>query len=259
MARHFRLVAMAYMVLAAAVATAGCRWNSDQDPAGGNTVTDEAASIRRRDAATLPAVGEHLPPIDDGRLEAAPPEQWAVIPRGTTALMTFAAIRGSQFPRLTINAQDPPPELAENLTSDNFEPFLAWQDRNLRETGRQVWEDVLPIVLGENLFVRHVRRAEDASGTPLVIQSLQTVRSGRLYTLELIVEIDAPRAEDYEGSLTRWRDHAYAVAASMRFAPQGERFDPLAAFQGQSGESPPEDSDRPNDLPPKAAPPDESH
>lgn len=211
-------------------------------PAPPAAPTTTESGIRVRAAAELPKVGEYPPPIDDHRLEVAPPADWLVVPRTAGSLITFVQDRGSQLPRIAINAQDAPEGIDANLTEDNVAELLKWLETDLQESQRTAWEKGLPIILGETLFVRHVRPARDASGTPLVVQSLQTVQNGRLYTVELIVEVDAARAEEYEGSLTRLRDHGYAVAASMRFAAAGVRFDPLAGFNVPADDSPAPDA-----------------
>ena len=191
--------------------------------------------IRVRSLEELPPVGDRSPPIDDNRLEAAPPQGWTVLPRPATSLIAFVPKRGQLLPRITINAQDPPAEVPEELTEENVSAFVTWLEEDLRASGKVVWEEGLPSVLGDTLFVRHVRHVRDASDTPLVLQSLQTIKGRRLYTVDLIVEIDAHRAEDYEESLRTWRDQGYAVAANMRFAPAGERLDPLDEFRPPPG------------------------
>jgi hypothetical protein len=144
-------------------------------------------------------------------------------------LIGFSKGKANELPRIVVNAQEPHAGSPDDLTPENAAAFAAQQDAELRSpTGarKKVEEFNLPIILGETTFVRHVRQAS-LGGSPCAVQSLQTVRGGRLYTVELIVEIDAPRAEDYEASLTKWRDYGYAVAAHLKFAEAGEKLNAI--------------------------------
>ena len=41
--------------------------------------------------------------------------------------------------------------------------------------------------------------------------------------MELIATVEAARSEEYDKSLTKWRDQAYAVAANLRFTTADQR------------------------------------
>lgn len=209
----------------------GCAGGQPQ----GNSAA-EGSGIRQRALAELPAVGDYAPPVDDGRLLAAGPAGWSLLPRGRTYMIGFARGKPSELPRIVIQAQDPPEGSPQVLDAASAAAFAARRATELRaevQAGRkQVEEYPLPIQLGPTLFVRHVRRAS-LSGTPCVVQTLETIQQGRLYSVELIAAIEAARSEEYEASLLKWRDYGYAVAAHLRFAPPGERFDVLRAPQPQ--------------------------
>lgn len=194
----------------------------------------EGGRIRQRSLEELPAVGDYAPPVDEGRLLAAGPAGWSLLPRGRTYVIGFGRGNPSELPRIVINAQDPPEGSPEQLEAENAAAFAARRAAELRadvQAGRkQVEEFPLPIQLGPTVFIRHVRRAS-LSGTPCVVQTLETIQHGRLYRVELIAAIEAARSEEYEASLLKWRDNGYAVAAHLRFAPPGERFDVLSAPQ----------------------------
>jgi hypothetical protein len=211
-----------------AVAAVGCGGPG----AASNPAAAPAEGLLRRQLADLPKVGEYLHPLDGNRLEVAPPEGWVPTPKGRTFLVGFHK-PGVELPRITINAEDPPEGSPQELTEEGAEAFAARLDQELRaavaEKRKRVEEYCLPIVLGDNLFIRHVRQVKGSS--PCVVQSLQTIKNGRLYTVELIVEINSPRSSEYEKSLRDERDNGYAVAANMRFAPPGETFDPLAELK----------------------------
>jgi hypothetical protein len=132
-----------------------------------------------------------------------------------------------------INAEEPPAGSPEQLTEENAAEYAARLDQELKKEvaagTKRVEEYSLPVILGKTVFIRHVRQVE-VDRSPCVLQSLQTIQNSRLYTVDLIVEIDAPRASNYGASLLAVRDYGYAVAANMRFAPPGEKFDPLAGL-----------------------------
>jgi hypothetical protein len=202
-------------------------------------VAGELAGHKHRDIASLPAVGEYLPPIDGGEVSVAPPVDWNVLPRGRTFLLGFAKGKPTELPRIVINAEEPPAEAPLDLTEENAAAFAEQQDAALQhaaKTGKKkVHEFHLPIVLGENVFVRHVRQASLGKGVPCAVQSLQTIRGGRLYTVDLLVPIDPQRADEYGEALTEYRDYGYAVAAHLKFASPIEPAKPI-----ESGETNPE-------------------
>jgi hypothetical protein len=215
---HCRFV----LLLSYLMAAAGCG-------AGGDATVDTPSGHKRRDVASLPAVGDYLTPIDDAKLSVAPPVGWDELPRGRTFLLGLGKDKPSELPRILINAETPPEDSPETLTEENAAAFAQQQDAELQraaKTGKKkVHEYHLPIVLGETVFVRHVRQAS-LGGAACAVQSLQTIQSGRLYTVELIVQIDAQHAEDYAKALTEHRDAAYAVAAHLKFAPREEQANP---------------------------------
>ena len=202
-------------------------------------VVEEPGDIKRREIASLPAVGEYLPPIDDGKLTVAPPEGWNMMPRGRLFLLGFAKGKPSELPRIMINAEEPPRDAPSDLTEENAAEFAKQQDAELEHAAqsgkKKVHEFHLPIVLGDNVFVRHVRQASVGSGVPCVIQSLQTIRGGRLYSVELLVQIDPQHVDRYGEALTQYRDFAYAVAAHLKLPPSATKPTPA-----DSGETNPE-------------------
>jgi hypothetical protein len=202
-------------LLLAGLCLGGC--GGGAQPKGEATSQAAASSIKRRPADSLPAVGDYLPPMDEGRIEIAPPAKWNAMPRDARYLARFVHGKASELPRITIEAWDTPLTEINELTEANAQTLAAELVKQLRKDKKTVPEPPKPIVLGDTLFLRHVRRARLPSGDHVVVQALETVRSGRLYSIELIANIDAPRAEEYEASLTKWRDAGYAVAANLKF------------------------------------------
>jgi hypothetical protein len=189
----------------------------------------------RRPIDDLPEVEDHLPPLDEGRVQIAGPVEWRPLPRSSKSLASFVKGKASELPRITVTVGDPPAADLGDTSEENVEQLSAALDAQLRrDSAKIVPEPCLPIILGERAFVRHVRLATMA-GDPAVIQSLQTIAGGRLYTVELICFVNAPDRRQYEKSLKEHRDQGYAVAANMKF---GAAADPLAAI---SAAKPPPD------------------
>ena len=205
---------------------------------GDAPLSERPGELKRRAVASLPAVGEYLPAVDGGELSVAAPADWNVLPRGRTFLLALAPGKADELPRMTINAEFPPDGSPDELTEENAAAFARQQDEALEhaaKTGKKkVHEFHLPIVLGDNVFIRHVRQASVGRGVPCAIQSLETIHAGRLYTLDLIVAIDPKNSEDYGESLTKYRDYAYAVAAHFKFSTP-----PVSAPPKDSGETNP--------------------
>ena len=199
----------------------GCGGGEVADDGGDEAVVEETPTIngiKHRSAEKLPKVGDHLPPLDGGKVEVAAPAGWNTLSRSSKSLASFAKGKASELPRITISAADSPDPAVSELTAENYEQMAAVILKQMQSGDKKpaILEPSLPIYLGDILYLRHVRKAQ-LSGTPVVIQSLQTIHDGRLYSVELMAEIDAARSEEYEASLKKYRDYGYAVAANMKF------------------------------------------
>jgi hypothetical protein len=216
---------------------------------GGTTESSTDFGIKRRAASELPAVADYLPPLDDGRIEIAGPEDWNTLPRNSKSLAGFVKGKPSELPRIVVTAGDPPAAKPADTTEDNADMLATLLEGQLRKDPKKVVPELcLPIVLGKHVFIRHVRLAS-LGGDPAVIQSLQTVRGGRLYTVELICAVNAADGREYKKSLTDERDNGYAVAANLKF---GKAADPLAGIAvDPAAEPPPAETPQP----PETAPP----
>ena len=249
------------VIVAAAVAAAGCGsgnsavgTNSPRPPAATTKVEARSPSgYKMRRVEELPPVGDPLPPLDDGRVEIAGPAGWRPLPRNSSQYLTgFSKGQPSQLPRIVVLAEDAPAGSADTTEANAHELAATLDAEQRADEMKAVQEHCLPIVLGDRTFVRHVRLAR-MSGEPLVIQSLQTVAGGRLYSVELICAVDAADGREYVQSLKKHRDLGYAVAANMRF---GAAAAPLVEAPAKSApaESSPADSGPAEATEPTAAP-----
>src|SRR5205085_454598 len=114
------------------VACGGCNRATAPGEGGGSS----RSKIEHRDAASLPEVGDYSPPIDEGRLEAAPPAGWNVLPRGKTYLIGFAKGKASELPRIVINASEPPADGPADLNEENVAEFAAAENNALRAAAK---------------------------------------------------------------------------------------------------------------------------
>lgn len=199
------------------LALAGCGGGDGGESASGNGSAETGTSIKRRTAGSLPKVGDYLPPLDDGRIEIAAPADWKPLPRQPSFVAGFYKTKVSELPRITVLSEEPPADAAGDTTEENVDALAAQLAKQLPREQKTVQEPPKPIILGDTVFARHVRLAK-FSGSPAVIQSLQTIRGGRMYSVEMIAEVEASRADEYEASLKRWRDIGYAVAANLKFS-----------------------------------------
>lgn len=235
--------------LALAVALAGCGDRSALD--GGTSSGDTAAAdggMKRRSAKSLPKVDDYLPPQGAAGVEIAPPAGWNLLPRGSTFIAGFCKEKANELPRITVAAQPANVPGIDEVTAGNADAFCERMAAAIKRDGKSMQEPPKPIMLGDTIYARHVRLAMH-NDAPAVIQSLQTVNGGQLYSVDLFCAVDSPRAEEYEASLTKWRDYAYAVAANIRF---GSAASDEPASETPAAETP--TNDPPAETPAESAP-----
>jgi hypothetical protein len=204
---------LASCILCSAILLTGCGTGTDVASAPPAPVEE---GIKRRLAEDLPAVGEPLPPLDDGRVELAGPEGWIQLPVTSKQLAAFAPDKARAYPRIQVTADDSPLPVLGDLTEENADQFVTVWDEPYRKKRRSLPEAARPIILGGTPYIRQVRLVS-INKKQLVLQWLATVQNGRMYTVELFCQVDPASPEDYARPLTEARDYAYAVAA--RLAP----------------------------------------
>ena len=197
--------------------------------------------IKRRLAEDLPAVGAHLPPLDDGRVELAGPEGWIQLPVAGKQLATFAPDKARAYPRIQVTADDSPLPVLGDLTEENAGQFVTVWDEPYRKKRRSLPESARPIILGGTPYIRQVRLVS-IDKKQLVLQWLATVQNGRMYTVELFCQVNPESPEDYATPLTEARDYAYAVAAHLAPISAGAETPTTKATDGVPADSPPSQS-----------------
>jgi hypothetical protein len=192
--------------------------------------------IKHYDLTDLPPVDEPLQrPLDGGRLEICPPADWT-FSNQANYLVVFAKGKVSELPRMTVAAADSPYG-TENTTEENAQTLAKDIQKKLVKDKRKVREKPKLVKLGDSVWVRHVREVPQG-GSPCAVQSLQIVRGGRLYTLEMFSEAkdDSQAAMAAAVNAGNVRMISYAVAANARFKEAGAA-------------TPPKSEEKPSDTP----------
>lgn len=193
-------------VLAASI---GC---GDGGGGGGGSGSVNASGVKQYDAAALPKVEFNLPPLDGGRVEVPTPDGWAPAAQRKGNLAIFFLKGRSGFPQMILKVEEGG---GETTTPANV---VAYSDKIQAELNQQeaekksrVLEAAKPMQLGGNAWVRYVLagRLPGKELATIERQVLKTCSGGRVYTLELQVR----------GQIGDHRDHAYAVAAGIKFNP----------------------------------------
>jgi hypothetical protein len=224
------------IVVGSGILLSGCGGQGGASSAGGSgeeQVEEVSTSeIKRREVETLPEVDSYLPPLDEGRVRVAPPKGWRILSRDAKYLARFTKGEASSLPRIAVLAADSPSPEITNATEADMPALLELLTAKSKEGKKKPLEPVRPIILGDQLFARHVRLAR-YNDAPCAIVSLQTVKDGRLYTVELYVEAGSD-GNDYPKFLKQDQDKAYAVAGNMKFGDE-----PASPMPTPETESPP--------------------
>ena len=218
-------VSLTFLASLATAWLAGCGGGTGDKPAARIKKADvkgEAAKaeIKQYDIADLLPVDEPLQrPLDGGRLEICPPADWGFFSQANY-LVVFAKGKVSDLPRMTVAAIVSPYGTADT-TEDNAQALAKNIRRRLEKDKKIVRENPKPVILAGRVWVRHVRQVSQG-GSPCAVQSLQTVRGGRLYTLEMFsaAKDDSPASIAAAVTANKVRDIAYSVAANVRFTAE---------------------------------------
>lgn len=233
--RGGRRVPLAMLLLVLSGLLVGCSKGQSNSAGGGGGGgasgatggTASAAAAKAYAANQLPPVSLDLPPLDSGRIEVPTPDKWAPLSQKKEYVVAFQIKGRTGFPQIVVTAEDVE---QPDVTKDNVTQYAADLQRTLdaQVTAKKLalLEPAKPLVLGRNAYARYVvkGRKQGKDVATLERQLLRTVRGGRQYTIDLTVTDD----------LTAHRDHAYAVAAGIKFVASDEAPAPRAT----AGETP---------------------
>ncbi len=163
--------------------------------------------IRQINTNNLPRLGNPITPVDEGRLEVTPPENWHVPPRRARWLTRFQADAGSPYPMIFVTAEDA--DAIFHVNGDNLGEFAAAvRNELLADPGTQrLAAGLEPVVVGGFRGTLY-RRWGKSDGRVRERWLLETVVNGRRYTLELRTR---------EGLAEEYLPHLYAVASGLEF------------------------------------------
>ncbi len=155
-------------------------------------------------------------PLDQGRVEIAPPENWHVPPRRAQWLVRFQADPGSPYPIIFLTADDS--QTLPDVTLNNLDAFAAQVRKQFQDDShrQRLAAGVRPIVVGDFHGVLYQRWGK-AEGRVMERRMLETVANGRRYTFELRTR---------EGLAEEAMPYLYAVAAGVRFRAAEQNGDP---------------------------------
>lgn len=182
-------------------ALAGCGAGSEQKPAGNEKPSNVI------ETTGLPALGDYLPPLDDGRLEFAAPKGWHFPPRSSKYVVRAQKSATEEYPSIVLTAEDYDGEGIDTVSMKNVETFAG----KVAATAKKEKSAVKPVKIGRFVGVVYTKRAKVRQPVTRILDLLllETVVDGRKYRFEL-------RSE--EGSREKDQPYLYAVAEGTRFA-----------------------------------------
>ena len=221
---------LGWLLALALACFAGCGGGEEESSNGGGGKEEEVTpmdeGVQKRDPSKLPKLGDYLPPLAGG-VEVAPPDGWSPLARDSKYLARFYHKERTSLPRIEITVTDSPVQFTD-VAPENVAEFAAAMKPESTKNKRNVIEPCIPMIFGDSAWSRHVRLAKYKS-EKVQVQSLQTVRKGKLYTIDLIIEGEEPE------NMKEYKDYGYAVAAGMKFgggdatpAPMPENAAPAA-------------------------------
>lgn len=205
-----RILAAFVLLFGIGLLATGC---GDSGGDAGGAVESEGG-IKTYSATQLPVVKLELPPLDGGRVEVPTPEGWQFGSRSTGVLARFHIANRRGIPQIILKVEDAPAGTAD-VDAQTVAAYAAQVQADLDEQVKQqkttLIENVRPLILGTNAWVRYVvpGRLPDRDRATIERQILKTVVRGRVYSVDLQTHVN---------ELLKHRDHAYAIAANMKWS-----------------------------------------
>lgn len=167
-------------------------------------------------------LGDPIPMLDDGRIEAAPPKGWTVPSRDNRFVVRFQETTESLYPTIIVTAEDYP--AIPDVTRQNVAEFAAklQADESLKTAK--------PVQVGSLVGVMYRKRGVEKGSINKILERLflATAVAGRKYSLELRTR---------EGTLPETQPYLLAVARGIKFLkatpaePAAEASQPAAESQ----------------------------
>jgi hypothetical protein len=196
----------------------GCGGAANEGGSAGDGIRKLSASklpkLGKLSASKLPKLGDPLPhPLDGGRVTIAPPTGWGISPRDSRFLVRFQEDPHESYPTIVVKAEDESGSM-RNVTRETLHDFAKQVASELKESKSQktVIEE---FEAGSFVGVNYERRGQVKRDYKTIIVErliLETIVGGRRYSIDL-------RTRDQD--LHKYRPHAFAVAAGMKFHEEG--------------------------------------
>ncbi len=150
--------------------------------------------------------------LDEGRVEIAPPSDWDVPPSRSDRALAWFKEAGADVPRIYVKGTDHAGEVTD-VGKDNLEQFRDEMAKAVKaDKKRKDASPVQSVIIGTYYGIQYKSRV-NYNDRILDRLFVVTVQGGREYTVELWT----PRR-----SLDEYENHAYAVAAGLKFVKPGD-------------------------------------
>ncbi len=159
----------------------------------------------------LPKLGDHFGPVDNGRLEVAPPADWHVPPRSSKFVARFQQSEEEVYPSIIITAEDD--GSGASVTKKNVARYAkkTADEMKKQKSAAKLAHTVLPVEVGSFVGIIYKRRGKAPFGFKKVVvdrRIVETVVDGRKYMIELRTR---------EGDAERYQQHLLAVVGGLKF------------------------------------------
>jgi len=174
-------------------------------------------------AIELPELGDAPPPLDEGRVVVAPPEDWYLPSRSSEWIVRFSASKRTSYPTIILTAEDYEPVF--NVSRESIDKFAQQLATAIEEKGdaSKLADGISPLQAGQRWGATYRRRAK-VKNTIVDRVFFETVVDGRKYSFEL---------RCLKGDAKKYRPHLLAVVAGTEFLKAEE---PAAPQEGPSEE-----------------------
>ena len=153
------------------------------------------------------ALADYLPPLDDGRVELAPPADWRPLPRSDQYVVRFVKSPARPMPRIVVTREE-----FECEPTESPETAILELRRELLDSDRQWTYEPEPFWMGRRACLVYSTKAV-SSGAPVEIIGVETLLDGRRYRFEL---------QSYPEFQDPSRPALYAAVAGLRSAENAD-------------------------------------
>ncbi len=150
----------------------------EETPASTPVVTE----VKKVDAAGF-TLGAYLPPLDDGRIEIAPPADWSLLLRDSKYVVRYYEESRNGLPRIDVVVEENGDLGMTDATETNVAEFTAAVAKEMEAGGTTLIESPVPMVIGSVPCARIVSKLKLKIGAGTILverQTLALLHAGRL-------------------------------------------------------------------------------